>query len=85
MNAPLRTPLKFDGLALVQAMAHNQTNDRRVRFLCVAYWTMQVSSKQERPLRSLSFNPRKQDGLQARSRVFVPLSLLAQQLICMGR
>ncbi len=40
MNAPLRTPLKFDVHALVQAMAHNQTNDRMGCTLTAAQWDM---------------------------------------------
>ncbi len=40
MNAPLRTPLKFDVHGLVQAMAQNQTNDRLSCTLTTAQWEM---------------------------------------------
>ena len=40
MNAPLRSPLKFDVHGLVQAMAHNQTNDRLSFSLGTVQWEM---------------------------------------------
>ncbi|MGE0329078.1 MAG: Crp/Fnr family transcriptional regulator [Ramlibacter sp.] len=40
MNAPLRTPLKFDVHGLAQAMAQNQTNDRLSCTLTTAQWEM---------------------------------------------
>jgi CRP-like cAMP-binding protein len=40
MNAPLRSPLKFDVQGLVQAMAQNQTNDRLSCTLTTAQWEM---------------------------------------------
>lgn len=46
MNAPLRTPLKFDVQGLVQAMSHNQTNDRLSCTLLTAQWDMLASYMQ---------------------------------------
>jgi CRP/FNR family cyclic AMP-dependent transcriptional regulator len=40
MNAPLRSPLKFDVHGLVQAMSQNQTNDRLSCTLSTAQWDM---------------------------------------------
>jgi len=38
MNAPLRAPLQFDLRGLLQAVAHNQTNDRFSGKLSSAQW-----------------------------------------------
>ena len=46
MNAPLRSPLKFDVQGLVQAMAHNQTNDPLSCTLTTAQWDMLASYMQ---------------------------------------
>lgn len=40
MNAPLRTPIKFDVQGLVQAIAQNQTNDRFGCSLSTAQWDL---------------------------------------------
>jgi CRP/FNR family transcriptional regulator, cyclic AMP receptor protein len=43
MNAPLRTPIKFDVHGLVQAIAANQTNDRFSCVLTTAQWDLLAS------------------------------------------
>lgn len=46
MNAPLRSPIKFDVQGLVQAMAHNETNDRLGCRMGVAQWDTLASYMQ---------------------------------------
>lgn len=46
MNAPLRTPVRFDIQGLVQAMAQNQTNDRLGCLLAQAQWDVLASYMQ---------------------------------------
>lgn len=43
MNAPLRTPIKFDVQGLVQSIASNQTNDRFGCTLASAQWDLLAS------------------------------------------
>lgn len=46
MNAPLRTPVKFDINGLVQAIAHNQSNDSFSPTLTPAQWDVLASYMQ---------------------------------------
>ncbi|MBX3655653.1 MAG: cyclic nucleotide-binding domain-containing protein [Ramlibacter sp.] len=46
MNAPLRTPVKFDVQGLIQAIGHNQTNDNFPVSLSPAQWDMLASYMQ---------------------------------------
>ena len=46
MNAPLRTPLKFDVQGLVQAVAHNHTNDSFAPAMSAAQWDILASYMQ---------------------------------------
>jgi CRP/FNR family cyclic AMP-dependent transcriptional regulator len=46
MNAPLRSPVKFDVQGLVQAIAHNQTNDGFSPQMTQAQWDILASYMQ---------------------------------------